>query len=32
VILSVFAFAAYFQIVDKLVNETVMRAYDALTK
>jgi preprotein translocase subunit SecE len=32
VILSVFAFAIYFEVVDKIVNETVMRAYDALTK
>ena len=32
VILSVFAFAAYFEIVDKVVQETVQRAYDALIK
>ena len=32
VILSVFAFAAYFEIVDKVVNLTVQRVYDALTK
>jgi len=32
VILSVFAFAAYFEIVDKLINETVQRGYDYLVK
>jgi preprotein translocase subunit SecE len=32
VILSVFAFAAYFEIVDKVVNLTVQRVYDSLTK
>ncbi len=32
VIISVFAFAAYFEIVDKLINETVQRAYDYLIK
>ncbi len=32
VIISVFAFAAYFEIVDKLINETVQRAYDYLIR
>jgi preprotein translocase subunit SecE len=32
VILSVFAFAAYFEVVDKVINETVQRAYDYLVK
>jgi hypothetical protein len=32
VIISVFAFAAYFEIVDKIVQETVQRAYDMLVK
>jgi preprotein translocase subunit SecE len=32
VILSVFAFAAYFEIVDKVINETVQRAYDYMVK
>ncbi len=32
VILSVFAFAAYFAIVDQIFNATVQRAYDYLVK
>ena len=32
VILSVFAFAAYFKLVDKIVEETVVRAQTALLK
>jgi preprotein translocase subunit SecE len=32
VILSVFAFAIYFEIVDKVIQETVQRAYDYLVK
>jgi preprotein translocase subunit SecE len=32
VILSVFAFAAYFEIVDKVIQETVQRAYDYLVR
>jgi preprotein translocase subunit SecE len=32
VILSVFAFAAYFEVVDKIFQETVQRAYNALVK
>jgi len=32
VILSVFVFAAYFKIVDKLVEETVLRSYNSLVK
>jgi preprotein translocase subunit SecE len=32
VILSVFAFAAYFEVVDKVVQETVQRAYDYMVK
>jgi preprotein translocase subunit SecE len=32
VILSVFAFAAYFKVVDKVVTETVVRAQQALLK
>jgi preprotein translocase subunit SecE len=32
VILSVFAFAAYFEVVDKVVNLTVQRTLDSLTK
>ena len=32
VIISVFAFAAYFEIVDKAVQSTVQRAYDFLIK
>jgi preprotein translocase subunit SecE len=32
VILSVFAFAAYFRLVDFIINSTVVRGYTALTK
>ena len=32
VILSVIAFAAYFEVVDKVVNLTVQRTLDSLTK
>jgi preprotein translocase subunit SecE len=32
VILSVFAFAAYFKLVDKVVTETVVRGQQALLK
>jgi len=32
VILSVFAFAAYFKVVDTIVNRTVVAAYDAMVK
>ena len=32
VILSVFAFAAYFKAVDWIIGMTVTRAYDALVK
>jgi preprotein translocase subunit SecE len=32
VILSVFAFAAYFRLVDFLINSTVVRGYTYLTK
>ena len=32
VILSVFFFAAYFQIVDKIISNTVTRGYEALVK
>ena len=32
VILSVFAFAAYFFVVDKIVNHTVVAAYNAMVK
>ena len=32
VILSVFAFAAYFKVVDQIVQETVVRAQQALLK
>lgn len=32
VILSVFVFAAYFKIVDKVVEETVLRGYNSLVK
>ena len=32
VILSVFAFAAYFKIVDKVIEVTVVRGYNALAK
>ncbi|HWD97513.1 MAG TPA: preprotein translocase subunit SecE [Bryobacteraceae bacterium] len=32
VILSVFAFAAYFRIVDQIIQETVVRAQNALLK
>jgi preprotein translocase subunit SecE len=32
VLLSVFAFAAYFYIVDGLVNRTLVAAYDAMVK
>ncbi len=32
VVLSVFAFALYFEVVDKIINETVQRAYDYLVK
>jgi preprotein translocase subunit SecE len=32
VIVSVFAFAAYFRIVDQIIQETVVRAQNALLK
>jgi preprotein translocase subunit SecE len=32
VILSVFAFAAYFAVLDQVLNATVQRAYDYLIK
>ena len=32
VILSVFAFAIYFKVVDKFIDVTVVRGYSALTK
>jgi len=32
VIISVFAFAAYFKIVDKVIDLTVVRGYQALVK
>jgi preprotein translocase subunit SecE len=32
VILTVFAFAAYFKIVDEVINRTVIRLYTDLTK
>jgi preprotein translocase subunit SecE len=32
VILSVFLFAAYFAVIDKLLQETVQRAYNYLIK
>jgi len=32
VILSVFVFAAYFKIVDKVIEETVTRGYTSLVK
>jgi preprotein translocase subunit SecE len=32
VILSVFAFAAYFRIVDQIIQETVVRAQNALLR
>jgi preprotein translocase subunit SecE len=32
VILSVFAFAAYFRVVDQIIQETVVRAQNALLK
>jgi len=32
VILSVFFFAAYFKIVDKIIDETVIRGYQSLVK
>jgi preprotein translocase subunit SecE len=32
VILSVFLFAAYFKIVDQVIESTVIRAYSALAK
>jgi len=32
VILSVFIFAAYFKIVDKVIEETVLRGYQSLVK
>lgn len=32
VILSVFAFAAYFFVVDAIVNQTITRLFNALTK
>ena len=32
VIVAVFAFAAYFKIVDKLIEETVTRTINALSK
>ena len=32
VILSVFAFAAYFKVVDTIVNRTVVAGYNALVK
>jgi preprotein translocase subunit SecE len=32
VILTVFAFAAFFQVVDSILNRTVGRLFDVLTK
>ncbi len=32
VILSVFAFAAYFKVVDKVIELTIVRGYNALAK
>jgi preprotein translocase subunit SecE len=32
VILTVFAFAAYFKLVDEVINRTVVRAYAELSK
>ncbi len=32
VILTVFAFAAYFKVVDEIINRTVVRAYAELSK
>jgi preprotein translocase subunit SecE len=32
VILTVFAFAAYFEVVDSILNRTVGRLFEALTK
>jgi preprotein translocase subunit SecE len=32
VILTVFAFAAYFKVVDEVINRTVVRAYAELSK
>lgn len=32
VILSVFIFAAYFKIIDQVIQSTVVRAFDTLTK
>ncbi len=32
VILTVFAFAAYFKVVDEIINRTVVKAYAELSK
>ncbi len=32
VILTVFAFAAFFQVVDSILNQTINRVYQVLTK
>ncbi len=32
VILTVFAFAAFFQVVDSIIRETIMKFYDVMTK
>ena len=32
VIVTVFAFAAYFKVVDTIINETIVRLYSVLTK
>lgn len=32
VILTVFAFAAFFQVVDSILNQTINRVYQALAK
>ena len=32
VILTVFAFAAFFEVVDTILNRTVMRVYEVLTR
>ncbi len=32
VILSVFIFAAYFKVIDRAIEETVLRGYNALVK
>jgi preprotein translocase subunit SecE len=32
VILTVFAFAAFFQVVDSILNHTITRIYDVMTR